>query len=159
MQLALRCYELSCVAFRGLQEHDACPTRNHKDQADPAALADEQQTLAHHRAATHMLEVVAAKRDPQRKGKLVLTATYSTAVSAGAESVRPRLLITEVSVYVNSAANSLMALDQANQLMGKMRLPGKQCYLFLGSRVIIWCLVSSILLSQWLGAGCNFGSS
>lgn len=55
----------------------------------------------------------------------------AAAAEAGSQSVRARLLITEVSVYCSDMehrkcwANSPLALAQANQLMASMTLPGQ----------------------------------
>lgn len=59
-----------------------------------------------------------------RKGHLP-PASLAAAVAAGSESACRRLLISQVSLYASNAANSQLALDQANTLLTKMRLPGE----------------------------------
>lgn len=77
-------------------------------------------------AARHSMVVQMVGRTAEmRKGAPVLTASARRAAAAGAESVRSRLLITEVSVYTEKGVNSMMALNQANKLLSKMTLPGE----------------------------------
>lgn len=100
---------------------------------DPAALdssalvAAQAAAVAAHEAATAkhavVLQVIGTTAQ-LRKGGLVLTSAPAYAAAAGAESVRSRLLITEVSVYTEKGACSQLALDQANKLLNKMALPG-----------------------------------
>lgn len=78
----------------------------------------------------HVLSSVANRR----KGEQVLTAHPAVAEAAGARSVRTRLLITEVSLYCENAATSMLALQQSNKLLSKMSLPGK----WLPSRAAVW---------------------
>jgi hypothetical protein len=88
--------------------------------AQAAALATQQAAEQRQGVVLQVLGRVASLR----KGQAVLTANPRAAVAAGATSARSRLLITEVSLYTNRAANSQMALDQSNVLMGKMAIPG-----------------------------------
>jgi hypothetical protein len=60
-----------------------------------------------------------------RKQEQVLTASAAHVRACGAESVRTRLLITELSLYMPHATSSRLALDQANHLMSSMVLPGE----------------------------------
>eukprot|EP00879_Flechtneria_rotunda_P000325 GHRR01000416.1.p1 GENE.GHRR01000416.1~~GHRR01000416.1.p1 ORF type:complete len:774 (+),score=329.60 GHRR01000416.1:521-2842(+) len=87
--------------------------------AKAAAVAAEQAAAAKQSVVLHVLGKVASLR----KGGPVLTATSTAADVAGAQSVRPRLLITEVSLYTDRASNSMLALDQANKLLANMVLP------------------------------------
>eukprot|EP00775_Hariotina_reticulata_P003812 gene3812-4069_t len=64
-----------------------------------------------------------------RKKQQVLTASAAHARACGAESVRTRLLITELSLYMPHATSSRLALDQANQLMSSMVLPDGVTYM------------------------------
>jgi hypothetical protein len=88
--------------------------------AQAAALATQHAAEQRHGVVLQVLGRVASLR----KGQAVLTASPRAAVAAGAASVRSRLLVTEVSLYTNRAANSQMALDQSNVLMGRMAIPG-----------------------------------
>jgi hypothetical protein len=85
------------------------------------AAADEQASAARQAAAVRILISVANRR----KGEEVLTSHPSVADAAGARSVRSRLLITEVSLYCDNAATSILAMEQSNRLMAKMNLPGR----------------------------------
>jgi hypothetical protein len=107
--------------------------------AQAAALATQQAAEQRQGVVLQVLGRVASLR----KGQAVLTASPRDAVAAGAASVRSRLLITEVSLYTNRAANSQMALDQSNVLMGKMAIPGAAllfvfCCLALVSALVFW---------------------
>jgi hypothetical protein len=94
--------------------------------AQAAAIVAQQAAEQRHSVVLQVLGRVASLR----KGQAVLTATPEAAAAAGAASVRSRLLITEVSLYTNRAANSQMALDQSNVLMGKMTIPGVCLYVY-----------------------------
>ncbi|WIA41973.1 hypothetical protein OEZ86_009276 [Tetradesmus obliquus] len=93
--------------------------------AQAAALATQQAAEQQQGVVLQVLGRVASLR----KGQAVLTASPRAAVTAGAASVRSRLLITEVSLYTNRAANSQMALDQSNVLIGKMAIPDNIKYM------------------------------
>jgi hypothetical protein len=117
--------------FKANQLHDVDATALVAAQA--AALATQQAAEQRHGVVLQVLGRVASLR----KGQPVLTSSPRAAVAAGAASVRSRLLITEVSLYTNKAANSQMALDQSNVLMGKMAIPGAWGFLFFG----LWLLL------------------
>jgi hypothetical protein len=89
--------------------------------AAAAAAAGDSAAANRQAVALRVLSTVANRR----KGEEVLTAHPAVAEAAGARSVRTRLLITEVSLYCDSAATSLLAMEQSNRLMGKMTLPGE----------------------------------
>lgn len=116
--------------------------------AAAAAVAGEQTSAAQQAVAVRILSSVANRR----KGEEVLTAHPSTADAAGARSVRSRLLITEVSLYCDNAATSILALEQSNRLMAKMKLPGTltvaplACIVRMCWRVLANCLLQMQIL-------------
>jgi hypothetical protein len=89
--------------------------------AAAAVAAAEHDAAARQAVAVRVLSSVANKR----KGEAVLTVHPAVADAAGAQSVRSRLLITEVSLYCDNAATSMLAMEQSNRLMAKMALPGE----------------------------------
>ncbi|KAF6252535.1 hypothetical protein COO60DRAFT_1463630 [Scenedesmus sp. NREL 46B-D3] len=94
--------------------------------AQAAALAMQQAVGQRQVVALQVLGRVASLR----KGQAALTASpRAAAAAAGAASVRSRMLITEVSLYTSRAANSQMALNQSNLLMGKMAIPDDVKYM------------------------------
>lgn len=89
--------------------------------AAAAAAVAEHDASARQAVAVRVLSSVANRR----KGEQVLTVHPAVADAAGAQSVRSRLLITEVSLYCDNAATSMLAMEQSNRLMAKMALPGE----------------------------------
>jgi hypothetical protein len=89
--------------------------------AAATAVAGDNSAANRQAVALRVLSTVANRR----KGEEVLTAHPGVAEAAGARSVRMRLLITEVSLYCDSAATSILAMEQSNRLMAKMTLPGE----------------------------------
>eukprot|EP00879_Flechtneria_rotunda_P001555 GHRR01001714.1.p1 GENE.GHRR01001714.1~~GHRR01001714.1.p1 ORF type:complete len:571 (+),score=179.62 GHRR01001714.1:372-2084(+) len=88
--------------------------------ANAVSSAQHAAAAAKHAAVLQVLQKVAS----QRKQEPVLTAAPAAAAAAGCLSVRPRLIVTEVAVYADHAANTPFALEQANRLMARMVLPG-----------------------------------
>lgn len=108
--------------------------------AAAAAATAEQASAARQAVAVRVLSSVANRR----KGEEVLTAHPTVAEAAGARSVRPRLLITEVSLYCDNAATSILAMEQSNRLMAKMTLPGG-CNV-LPAMVVCACIAGCLVL-------------